>query len=72
MPFAARFVGVPLDGQLFFMPTTPTMLYAQRTVGPDGVTHVPASRAHDALNAGAYRKAPDPRAEGRFFYRFES
>jgi hypothetical protein len=72
MAFAARFVGGPLNGQVFSVPKAPSTLYARRAVGAAGMIHLPAShQGPDALRAGAYRRGADPLLAGRFVYRFE-
>jgi hypothetical protein len=72
MPRAVRFVGGPLDGQIFFMPHAPSVLYAQRSVGEEGVICVPSSyQAPDSLHAGEYHPGDDSAFEGQLIYRFE-
>ncbi len=72
MSQAVTFAGGPLDGQVFLVPDAPSVLYAGRTVGSDGVVFVPSrDEAPPALRAGVYRKAPAPHAGARGLYRFE-
>jgi hypothetical protein len=69
---AVTFIGGPLDGEVLFVPHTPSVLYVGRTIGPDGIVFVPtAYEAPEALRAGTYRRAVARAVGTRGLYRFE-
>jgi hypothetical protein len=72
VPLAVRFVGGPLHGQIFAMQHAPRVLYAQRSVGENGVICVPSSyQGPDSLHAGEYHPGADSTIEGQLVYHFE-
>lgn len=71
MPEAARFTGGPLDGEVFFMPRAPDVLYARRSVDTQGIVHVPDSHEPPMILRGGSYTRTVIESSGEIVYRFE-